>query len=178
MSFKLYVDLIDFLHDRGLVLAAPERNRVTISLPKQGIDEPTLNRLRNLVSSKSTVLKAALEATDLRIDVDEEKIHFPWFTKHDIEGEIEAYTQLVVALVKTAKKLKYVSEVERPPENLKYTMRLFLVRLGFIGDEYKVARKILTRNLEGNSSWKTGHTSSVRSANNFWMPPPGRFKHI
>lgn len=42
-------------------------------------------------------------------------------------------------------------------ENAKYEMRLFLIRLGFIGDEYKTARKILLRNLTGNSSWKSGH---------------------
>lgn len=35
-------------------------------------------------------------------------------------------------------------------------MRLFLIRLGFIGDEYKTARKILLRNLSGNASWKSG----------------------
>lgn len=35
-------------------------------------------------------------------------------------------------------------------------MRLFLIRLGFIGDEYKTARKILLSNLSGNSSWKAG----------------------
>ena len=51
----------------------------------------------------------------------------------------------------------YVSETEKPQENLKYTMRLFLVRLGFVGEEYKQARKILLRNLSGNCSWKSGH---------------------
>jgi len=39
-------------------------------------------------------------------------------------------------------------------ENDKFAMRIFLVRLGFVGDEYKTARKILLRNLSGNSSWK------------------------
>ena len=51
----------------------------------------------------------------------------------------------------------YISPVERPQENLKYAMRLFLVRLGFVGDEYKQARKILLRDLSGNCSWKAGH---------------------
>ena len=36
-------------------------------------------------------------------------------------------------------------------------MRIFLIRLGFVGDDYKKARKILLRNLSGNSSWKSGH---------------------
>ena len=56
-----------------------------------------------------------------------------------------------------AKTQKRVTAVEKPIENAKFTMRLFLIRLGFIGDEYKTARKILLRNLTGNSSWKSGH---------------------
>ena len=126
-------------------------------MPIQGIDDPTINRLRNLVSSKATVLKAALETTELSIELDSEKISFPWFTYHGIDGEVEAYQKLVFALIETAKKLKYVSETEKPQENLKYAMRLFLVRLGFVGEEYKQARKILLRNLSGNCSWKSGH---------------------
>lgn len=42
-------------------------------------------------------------------------------------------------------------------DNEKFAMRLFLIRLGFIGDEYKTARRILLRNLTGNSSWRSGH---------------------
>ena len=56
-----------------------------------------------------------------------------------------------------AKEQKRVTATEKPIENEKFTMRLFLIRLGFIGDEYKTARKILLRNLSGNASWKSGH---------------------
>jgi len=41
-------------------------------------------------------------------------------------------------------------------------MRLFLVRLGFVGNEYKRARKILLRELSGNCSWKAGHAPERR----------------
>ena len=56
-----------------------------------------------------------------------------------------------------AKRQKRVTATDRPEENAKYGMRLFLIRLGFIGDEYKTARKILLRDLSGNGSWKSGH---------------------
>jgi len=36
-------------------------------------------------------------------------------------------------------------------------MRLFLIRLGFIGPEYKTARSILLKNLTGSSGFKNGH---------------------
>lgn len=39
-------------------------------------------------------------------------------------------------------------------ENEKYAFRCFLLRLGFIGQEYKTTRKVLMKNLEGNAAWK------------------------
>ena len=41
-------------------------------------------------------------------------------------------------------------------ENEKYAFRCFLLRLGFIGEEYKVERKILLKNLTGSSAFKNG----------------------
>jgi len=41
-------------------------------------------------------------------------------------------------------------------ENEKYAFRCFLLRLGFIGAEYKIERKILLRNLTGSSAFKSG----------------------
>ena len=35
-----------------------------------------------------------------------------------------------------------------------YAFRCFLLRLGFIGDEYKAARRVLLKNLTGNGAWK------------------------
>ena len=55
-----------------------------------------------------------------------------------------------------AKTQKRVTAKEREIENDKFTMRVFLIRLGFIGEDYKTARKIFLQNLTGNSSWKNG----------------------
>jgi hypothetical protein len=41
-------------------------------------------------------------------------------------------------------------------DNEKFAFRVFLIRLGFVGDDYKNARKILLRNLTGNSAFKNG----------------------
>jgi len=56
---------------------------------------------------------------------------------------------------------KRVTAKVKEPDNEKYAFRCFLLRLGFIGDDYKATRKILLRNLSGNSSWKAGHKSQV-----------------
>ena len=60
-------------------------------------------------------------------------------------------------MCKMAKEQKRVVAKECATDNEKFAMRLFLIRLGFIGDEYKTARRILLRNLTGNSSWRSGH---------------------
>lgn len=38
--------------------------------------------------------------------------------------------------------------------NDKYAMRCWLLRLGFIGDEWKSVREHLTKNLSGNAAWR------------------------
>ena len=45
---------------------------------------------------------------------------------------------------------------EKEVETEKYAFRCFLLRLGFIGKDYKDERKILLRNLTGSSAFKGG----------------------
>lgn len=129
---------------------------LTIEVPNNGFTPEAKENIRKIVASKKTVLEKALESDGLPIVEKDGKITFPWFTLHGIDGEADAYGRLVTAICKMAKEQKRVTATEKPVENEKFTMRLFLIRLGFIGDEYKTARKILLRNLSGNASWKSG----------------------
>jgi len=132
-------------------------DKLIIEIPNIGFTPEMRENLKKIVASKATLLKQALETDDLSIVELDGKIAFPWFTLHGIDGEADAYNRLIAAICKMAKTQKRVTAVEKPIENAKFTMRLFLIRLGFIGNEYKTARKILLRNLTGNSSWKSGH---------------------
>ncbi|WP_251390971.1 hypothetical protein [Mediterraneibacter agrestimuris] len=132
-------------------------DKLTIEIPDTGFTPEVRENLKKIVASKETLLKQALGADSLPIVELDGKIAFPWFTLCGLEGEADAYSRLITALCNMAKNQKRVTATERPVENAKYGMRLFLIRLGFIGDEYKTARKILLRNLTGNSSWKSGH---------------------
>ena len=145
------------LKERGFEHTGSNLMLYVVSLPRSMFDDASLTRLRNLVKSKGTILKAALGARELQIRETEEKIYFPWFALSGADGEADAYNRLIAALGKVAREQKRISPNEKPQENLKYAMRLFLVRLGFVGDEYKQARKILLRELSGNCSWKNGH---------------------
>ena len=152
-------DLEETVADENVLDVTPNTDapgKLTIEIPDTGFTTEMRENLKKIVASKATLLKQTLETDDLSIVELDGKITFPWFTLHDIDGEADAYNRLIAAICKMAKTQKRVTAVEKPIENAKFTMRLFLIRLGFIGDEYKTARKILLRNLTGNSSWKSG----------------------
>ena len=117
------------------------------------------------------LLKKALGTDSLEILKTEDTYQFPWFTLYDIDGEVEAYHRLICAICKMAKEQKRVTAKEQPTDNDKFSMRMFLIRLGFVGKEYKLFRKILLRNLSGNSSWESGHRpESAETANTELTP--------
>ena len=131
-----------------------EANRLCISFPKSMYDERTLENLKNLVEGKGSLMKKAFKAESLEIVVDDEKVSFPWFELIDSD-HFNAYTQFISAITKMAREQKRILGKERTVENEKYAFRCFLLRLGFIGDEYKLTRKILLENLEGSAAFKT-----------------------
>ena len=138
------------------VETAEDGIHLTISLPCKDFSDTVLSNIQNIVDSKQTVLKKALGVTDLPIEIREDVLAFPWFTLHGLPGEAEAYRKLVGAIIEQAKDRKRTKSEELTNGNENYVMRLFLIRLGFIGEDYKAARKLLLRNLSGNSSWKEG----------------------
>ena len=71
-------------------------------------------------------------------------------------GQLKSYIQLCLALSQMAKALKSASPKPQQTENPKYAMRTWLLRLGFIGEEFATAREILTRRLAGNAAFRSG----------------------
>lgn len=157
-------DVTDEQSEESTAAEAAEPEKIVIELPGSYLDEAELGRVRAIVASKATVLKKALETNDLSIERKEDKICFPWFTDHGIDGEAKAYMQLVSGIAKRAKMLTRVTATESPSDNDKFTMRLFLVSLNFKGAEYAFARKFLLRNLSGNSGWRTEEAKARHDA--------------
>ena len=129
---------------------------LTISVPKDGFTDESIANLNHLVESKATLIKKALGAEDLTITVEDDKISFPWFAGHPAPEEISAYAKFIGKLCGMAKTQKHVTAKDKDVDNDKYAFRCFLLRLGFIGDEYKADRKILLKNLTGSSAFKGG----------------------
>lgn len=71
-------------------------------------------------------------------------------------GQLKSYIQLCMALSQMAKTVKSASPKPQQNENPKYAMRTWLLRLGFIGEEFKTAREILTKRLAGDTAFRNG----------------------
>ena len=129
-----------------------EAPMLTISVP---LDKVKVGNLTALVDAKAGLIRTALGVQDLRIDVGAEKVSFPWFSGDLNADTVQAYTQFIEALCKMSVNQKRVQAREKPVENEKYAFRCYLLRLGFIGDEFKQTRKILLKNFEGSSAFRT-----------------------
>lgn len=129
---------------------------LTIEMPIEGFSDAALDNLEKLVASKAALIMKAIGAAKLPIERTEEKLRFPWFRAGLTAEAINAYSRFVSALCAAAKEQKRVTAKEKPVENEKFAFRVFLIRLGFVGDEYKQARRILLMNLTGNSAFKSG----------------------
>lgn len=128
---------------------------LTVALPRESFTDNALENLQKLVDSKASLMKKALAVDALPVEVTEERVSFPWFAEADSDSA-KAYTHFITALCDMAKNQKRITAKEKAAENEKYAFRCFLLRLGFIGPEYKEERKILLRNLKGSSAFRNG----------------------
>ena len=74
-------------------------------------------------------------------------------------GQLKSYIQLCLALSQMAKTVRTASPKPQQNENPKYAMRTWLLRLGFIGDEFKTARELLTKRLDGDAAFRSGRAA-------------------
>ena len=133
--------------------AEGESTGLTVSIP---LDKVMVGNLTRLLEVKGQLIKKALGISELPIEIGEDAISFPWFSKLPDADTARAYTNFIAALCKMSKEQKRITASEKEVENEKYAFRCFLLRLGFIGAEYKTDRKILLQNLSGSSAFKSG----------------------
>ena len=129
-------------------------DRLSVEIPKGDMTPAALENLRRLVASKATLLKKALGTDSLPMTEHSDRIEFGWFRPTDDQAELAAYYQLVKGLCELARIQKRVSASEQQVENEKYAFRCFLLRLGFIGQDYKDSRRVLLKRLTGNAAFR------------------------
>ena len=132
-----------------------QQEKLTIAIPRESLTDTALENLQKIIVNKQTLFQRTFRTDSTEIEITEEKINFTWFPYITDSDEIAAYTQFISRLCDMARDAKRVSSKPTETDNDKYAFRCFLLRLGFIGKEYKTARKILLRNLTGNSAFRS-----------------------
>lgn len=156
-------DLILQLRERGFQDDAEiteevpvQQDKLTIVIPRESLTDTALENLQKITANKQTLFQRAFRMDSTEIEITDEKINFTWFP-YTVDGDdIAAYTQFISRLCDMARDAKRVSSKPTETDNDKYAFRCFLLRLGFMGKEYKTARRILLRNLTGNSAFRYG----------------------
>ena len=150
--------LLEHLYNEGFEsdMSAEAPKGIAIQIPMAEFTEASLQNLFDLVESKGNLIKKALGAEELPINRLGDRIDFPWFKPYSDPQEVQAYMHFVTALCEMARTQKRITAKEKEVDNEKYAFRCFLLRLGFIGEEFKAERKILLRNLTGSSAFKSG----------------------
>lgn len=143
-----------FPEEAEALTEAEEPTGLTVSLPEDGFTEASHDNLRKLVEAKASLMRKALGADRLDITVADGKVSFPWWDRMPEPEDAQAYMSFLAALCAMAKEAKRVLAKEAEVESEKYAFRCFLLRLGFIGNGSKAARKILLRNLSGHSAFR------------------------
>ena len=135
----------------GKELKVPEPNILTIEMPA---DRVNTENLQKLLDAKGNLIRKALGIDSLAFEIHEDRVSFPWFIDPAPDYAL-AYTQFIAAICKMSTEQKRITARVREVDNEKYAFRCFLLRLGFIGEEFKQSRKILLSNLDGSSAFKT-----------------------
>lgn len=133
-----------------------EFSGICISMPRSLFTDKNLENLKAITAAKESLIKKALGADSLPIEVTDTKVSFPWFPGGPTPEETNAFDTFICKLCEMARNQTRVVAKEKAADNEKYAFRCFLLRLGFIGDEYKAARKILLRNFTGSAAFKSG----------------------
>ena len=149
--------LLEHLRSRGYVGEAVEtEDRLTISMPRELFTNANIETLQQIVTARAPLFRKAFLADSIEAVVTDTAVNFPWFPFTAEPDEANAYSTFVAKLCDMARRQKRVVATPTETDNDKYAFRCFLLRLGFIGDEYKIARKVLLRNLTGNSAFRYG----------------------
>ena len=84
----------------------------------------------------------------------DDELIFDGFGEAPDAEHVQAFTDLASAINTMVLTQKRVQAKEVDDSNEKYTMRIWLVRIGFGGAEYKTDRRILMENLSGHSAFR------------------------
>ncbi len=152
--------LITALADKGFLATPPEdteeesADAVTIEP-----DKVNVSNIQKMLDTKGDLIRKALGIESVAVKVTEKGVAFPWFESTQNEAARRTCVRFIEALCKMSCEQTRVNKRPKSVVNERYAFRCFLLRLGFIGKQYKDDRKLLLKNLEGSSAFKYGRKS-------------------
>ena len=154
-SDEIPAGLVTHLKQQGFT--PNETVKLNITYRRNEFTDQYLDNLRHLIWAKGQLIKDACQLNSLPLTIDEQQVTFDWFTEVNTD-DAPAYQQLIDKLVRYAKSHQRIMSTRRDESNEKYAFRCFLLRLGFIGPQYKAQRKVLLKNLTGSAAFKNQET--------------------
>ena len=158
-EFPMLEKALEQLELRGAIVN--DSTKINLLLDVSCIEnwEKYQTNLENLYESKGELFQKALDIPFSQVaDTSQGKesgiISFPYFKSTLHQKELLSDIQFAQIVSSFAENNRTVSQKKSENQNDKFMMRTWLVRAGMVGEEYKFARKMLTKNLEGNSAWQ------------------------
>ena len=148
---------VDDLTPAETAVEEPDKDSLSISLPRSLFTETALQNLDALLLSKGRLIRHAFDIREATYMLTDDRIIFAWLHGTITDETAKAYAEFISKLCLMVRTQKRVTAKEKIVDNEKYAFRCFLLRLGMIGSAYKESRKILLQNLTGSSAFKSGH---------------------
>lgn len=152
-------NMVNMIHSKEVLLSkavgCPGFYQVSDGLIKE-LSEKAPQTTADFIKIITAAGKDALSG----IAFEDEKIEMLFPGTQDSD-RIQTYMQLTELMGKMARRQQRVHAAKCKDTNEKYTFRVWLMRLGMMGDEYKVARKILLKNLKGHTAFRTKSQAEV-----------------
>lgn len=130
-----------------------EPNGLVFTIPNAELDDKAVGNFENIIASKGKLIKSAFGLSELPTKRTEDGLQILWFKNKEPDNPKVA-EKFINAMVAKAKEQKYVKPTPLETSNYRYSFRVFLNSLGFIGTEHRQLRKELLKNLTGSSAWR------------------------
>ena len=158
-EFPMLEKALEQLELRGAIVNDSTKMNLLLDVSCIENWEKYQTNLENLYESKGELFQKALDIPFSQVaDTSQGKengiISFSYFKSTLNKKELLSDIQFAQIVSSFAENNRTVSQKKSENQNDKFMMRTWLVRAGMVGEEYKFARKMLTKNLEGNSAWQ------------------------
>jgi hypothetical protein len=130
------------------------------------INAVPIDELQEFAEVVNNGIEQGLIVGDSKLDFDmaEQTVSFNFMNASLEVDEVLAFNTFCQKLSEQAKQQKFSSTKQRDITNECYAMRCFLLKLGFIGPEYKTERRVLLSRMSGNAAFRTPEAQQAAEA--------------